>query len=63
MGLWFIKIAIFFISSYAVAGVSVKILRRRNNTASIGDPEVITVAVISGALISAMIMFVIKRLI
>lgn len=61
--LWMIKLVVFFVTSYITARVLLKFFLKQNSNAAVSDPEIITVSVISGAFVTGLVMFIVKRLI
>lgn len=57
-----IKIAVFLISGYITARITVNYFRKKNSNSSMSDPEIIALAVFSGALVSGLFSFTIKRI-
>lgn len=63
MVLWLIKLAVFFTASYITSRVLLKNFLKRNSNAAGSDPEIVAVSVISGAFITGIVMFIVKRII
>lgn len=61
--LWLVKLAVFFIVSFITARVLHKIFLKHNDNVSISDPEIIALSVVSGAVVTGFVMFILKRLI
>ncbi|HPS58927.1 MAG TPA: hypothetical protein PK514_12550 [Spirochaetota bacterium] len=61
--LWLIKLAVFFLTSYITARMLLKFFLKRNSNAAASDPEIIALSVISGAVATGLVMFVVKRII
>lgn len=61
--LWLIKLAVFFSASYMTSRILLNKIHKHNSSAAGSDPEIIAVSVISGAVVTGFIMFILKRLI
>ena len=61
--LWLIKLAVFFTASFLTARALHRIFLKRDINADASDPEIIAISVISGAVVTGIVMFIVKRLI
>jgi len=63
MAFWLLKISMFFLSAFLIAAGVLKFFRRRGGRPDIYDPEIITVAVIGAALVTGLLMSVLRRIV
>ena len=61
LALKLIRITAFALLGFIAAKIFVKYCRKRNRFVSLSDPEIILIAVFVGAVLSGLLLFVLKR--